>query len=136
MVRYGRRQSDPEKIMVRLVQKIGYKKGNVIKIGEYYNKGLYRSVKHSGDFYSNCVFGPFNDFGRKIGPYEMDICFPQSKLDIEIDGWHHNEPDWTEKDKVRDYLLRSIGWYVIRIPTDVVNDVFYKELVKRSVKYV
>ncbi len=136
MGHYGRRQSDPERIMVGLMRKMGYKKGKVIKIGEYYNKGLYRSVRDSGDFYSNCVFGPYNDFGRKIGPYEMDICFPGSKLDIEIDGRHHYEPDWNEKDKIRDYLLKSIGWYVIRIPIDAVYTIFLPELKKRGAKYV
>lgn len=133
---YGRRQSSPERIMTALIQKMGYKKGKVFKIGTYYKKGLYRAVNNSGDYYTNCVFGPFNDFGRKIGPYEMDICFPESKLDIEIDGNHHFQPDWIERDKVRDYLLRSIGWYVVRIPVDVVNDVFYKQIMKKGVKYV
>lgn len=133
---YGRRPTNPEKMMIMLMQKIRYKKGKVKKVGLYYNKGLYRPIDHTGDFYANCVFGPFNDGGRKIGPYEMDIAFPEWKVDIEIDGIFHDAPDARERDKVRDYLLKSIGWTVVRIPQEAIYRIFVPELNKKGTRYV
>lgn len=130
---YGRRPTIPEKIILDYIAKLGYKKGKVKRFGMQYGRGLYRPIKNTGDYYANCIWGPFSDFGRKIGPYEMDVCFPDSKLDVEIDGIHHTQPDRIEFDKVRDHLLRSIDWYVVRMPTPIIYDAFQKELRRRIV---
>ncbi|TMI50185.1 DUF559 domain-containing protein, partial [Candidatus Bathyarchaeota archaeon] len=48
--------------------------------------------------------------------YIADAAFPDSKLDIEIDGWWHYKHERTrERDLVRDQTLRENGWQVLRI---------------------
>ena len=131
----GKQASHPEGIMIKLIQKIGYKKGLVQKIGYYYGRGLYRAIINTGDFYATCVWGPFKTSHHKTGPYEMDICFPESKLDIEIDGPFHKSPDARERDRLRDRRLRDIGWTVLRISTEVVYRIFAPELNKKGVRY-
>jgi pyruvate formate lyase activating enzyme len=44
------------------------------------------------------------------------VAFPDSKLDIEVDGWWHYKHEPTrETDLVRDQTLRANGWQVLRI---------------------
>jgi len=131
----GKQPTHPENIMIKLMQKIGYRKGLVQKVGYYFGRGVYRAIANTGDFYATCVWGPFKDSHRKVGPYEMDISFPNWKVDIEIDGPLHKQPDARERDRVRDWRLRDAGWYVVRIPAEAVYRIFAPELDKRGVKY-
>jgi pyruvate formate lyase activating enzyme len=48
--------------------------------------------------------------------YIADAAFPDTKLDIEVDGWWHYKHEPTrERDIVRDRTLRANGWQVLRI---------------------
>jgi len=48
--------------------------------------------------------------------YIADAAFPDSKLDIEVDGWWHYKHEPTrERDIIRDRTLRANGWQVLRI---------------------
>lgn len=40
----------------------------------------------------------------------MDFSVPSACLDIELDGWNHDE----SKDRARDLYIRSQGWAVLR----------------------
>lgn len=52
----------------------------------------------------------------KVGPYRIDLAFPEHLIAIECDGreWHLLE-EQISRDKKRDEYLRSLGWRVIRI---------------------
>jgi very-short-patch-repair endonuclease len=52
-----------------------------------------------------------------IGSYSMDVAFPSYLLNIEIDGpQHYREDDILSRaSRFRDFILRSMGWEVIRI---------------------
>jgi len=72
---------------------------------------------------------------RRLDLALIDPDNPSLKLDIEIDGDCHRNPDGTRKtdDHWRDYQLRSLGWQVIRFWTrDIRNDA--KECVDRVEK--
>ncbi|MBY0545497.1 MAG: hypothetical protein K2Q14_08145 [Gammaproteobacteria bacterium] len=53
----------------------------------------------------------------QVGPYSMDIAFPQFKINIEIDGAHHERLSTLRPpDTLRDCILREHeGWHIIRI---------------------
>lgn len=46
--------------------------------------------------------------------YWMDLCFPDVKLNVEVDGYHHSYRDQPRKDLERDKFLNGIGWKVLR----------------------
>jgi len=43
------------------------------------------------------------------------------KIDIELDGWHHRQPDRAQRDAVRNECLQGRGWYVCRVPGMVIS---------------
>jgi pyruvate formate lyase activating enzyme len=48
--------------------------------------------------------------------YIADAAFPDTKLDIEVDGgWHYKHEPTRDRDIVRDRTLRANGWQVLRI---------------------
>ncbi|MBI3116186.1 MAG: AmmeMemoRadiSam system radical SAM enzyme [Thaumarchaeota archaeon] len=48
--------------------------------------------------------------------YFADAAFPETRLDIEVDGWwHYNNEDVKRSDRVRDETLKTNGWEVLRI---------------------
>ena len=52
-----------------------------------------------------------------------DAAFPDSKLDVEVDGWWHYKHQRTrERDLVMDQTLRANGWQVLRISGRQVYD--------------
>ena len=53
-----------------------------------------------------------------IGRCIIDFYCPAAKLVIEIDGMSHGMGDRPERDRRRDYWLRSQGLKVMRIPAD------------------
>lgn len=115
----GNRPNHPEKAMIKLLKQQGFKEGKTKKTYVKWKKrSLKRQIPETGDFYSNCIWGPF----KGSGPVEMDISFPESKLDLEIDGsTFHREQ---ERDAKRDAALRGNGWTVIRITDYQVYRVF------------
>ena len=124
----GRRPNHPEGCMLTLMHRLKFKEGKYQKTYIQWNRrSLKRAVYGTGDFYANCVWGPFKTVegiqGR--GPYEMDLAFPESKLDIEVDGNnYHITPDQQARDQNRDKMLKANGWTVCRITAEQVYRVF------------
>lgn len=52
--------------------------------------------------------------------YIVDFYCPKAKLIIELDGDRHYEPDYQEKDRLRDAELNSLGFTVMRFSNDEV----------------
>lgn len=55
---------------------------------------------------------------HRISRYRADFALPAHRLVIEVDGPHHQRPDVAHKDAIRDRVIRSQGWTVIRIDAD------------------
>ena len=55
-----------------------------------------------------------------IGNYIVDFYCAKAKLIIELDGSQHYEPDYQEKDALRDAELNSLGFTVMRFSNDEV----------------
>lgn len=58
--------------------------------------------------------------------YIVDFYCPKAKLVIELDGSQHYQPDYQEKDRLRDAALASLGLTVLRfdnyrVMTDIEN---------------
>ena len=56
-----------------------------------------------------------------VFPYFIDFAFVDLKIAIEIDGSQHLLPERKKKDELKDALLHSQGWRVIRIAESVVK---------------
>ena len=54
--------------------------------------------------------------------YELDLWWPELRLNVEIDGPHHALPFQRAKDRRRDTDLRARGITVARHPTALVDD--------------
>ena len=52
--------------------------------------------------------------------YIVDFYCSKAKLIIELDGSQHYEPDYQEKDALRDAELNSLGFTVMRFSNDEV----------------
>lgn len=52
----------------------------------------------------------------KVGNYRVDICLPQWKVLLEIDGVHHKRKVDAERDEKILSMLPQ-GWRIVRIPT-------------------
>lgn len=50
--------------------------------------------------------------GRTVG--QADIAIPELRLDIEVDGPHHDDPGQQAADRRRDRNMAAIGWAVVR----------------------
>jgi len=57
-----------------------------------------------------------------IGRFIADLCAPDRKLVIEIDGDIHLEPQRVERDKERTSAFETLGYRVIRFTNDEVID--------------
>ncbi|SUB23133.1 endonuclease domain-containing protein [Avibacterium avium] len=55
--------------------------------------------------------------------YIVDFYCAKAKLIIELDGSHHYEPEYQEKDRQRDDELRSLGFTVMRFSND---EIYYE----------
>lgn len=53
---------------------------------------------------------------------EADIAIPLIRLDIEIDGPHHDEPAQRAADRYRDARMRRVVWTVRRYPVAMLDD--------------
>lgn len=56
-----------------------------------------------------------------VFPYFIDFAFVDLKIAIEIDGSQHLLPERKKKDELKDALLHSQGWRVIRIAESVIK---------------
>ena len=59
---------------------------------------------------------------HQINNYIADFFCAEHRLDIEIDGGIHGSPEAAAKDGVRDAMLRSLGFKVLRFPNRLVLD--------------
>ena len=55
--------------------------------------------------------------------YIVDFYCAKAKLIIELDGSHHYEPEYQEKDRQRDDELSSLGFRVMRLSND---EIYYE----------
>lgn len=49
-------------------------------------------------------------------PIEMDNAWLERKVNVEIDGPHHEQLEQQSRDETRDGVLHDLGWHVERIP--------------------
>lgn len=59
---------------------------------------------------------------RSIFPYFIDFAFENEKIAIEIDGSQHEMPVRKELDNMKDKLLLSLGWKVIRFNAKLIQE--------------
>ena len=56
-------------------------------------------------------------------PYLLDFAIPDLGLNLEADGdFWHSDPESIQRDKQRDYRLASMGWRIIRLREDALNN--------------
>ncbi|WP_165438241.1 DUF559 domain-containing protein [Pseudonocardia sediminis] len=51
-----------------------------------------------------------------VGPYFLDLCYPDLLLAIEYNGGHHREADQALYDLDREAYVVRHGWHVVRLP--------------------
>lgn len=58
-----------------------------------------------------------------IGPYSVDIAFPDARLVVEADGsyWHRTAKQLA-KDRGKDTYLERHGWTVVRFTEDAIRE--------------
>ncbi|MDI6026434.1 endonuclease domain-containing protein [Corticibacterium sp. UT-5YL-CI-8] len=56
-----------------------------------------------------------------IGPYIVDFACSAKRLVVEVDGSQHGEAAQAEYDAMRDTVLRSAGWTILRFWNDDVH---------------
>jgi very-short-patch-repair endonuclease len=50
-----------------------------------------------------------------IGPYKVDVAFPEPKIVIEVDGWaFHSDQEVFQSDRKRQNYIALMGWQVLR----------------------
>ena len=52
----------------------------------------------------------------------LDASWPHLKLAVEYDGEHHTDPAQQERDRIRREKLRALGWHVIVVTKDDLQD--------------
>lgn len=55
-----------------------------------------------------------------VGPYRLDLAYPELRLAIEYDGREHLTPERARRDLRREAFLTAAGWTVLRIPAATV----------------
>lgn len=94
----------------------GFRTRPMLSYGEQMVKNILDSLGYEGLYITNFPvrkkeLGLAND-----ACYFLDFYFEQFKLDLEIDGIQHTQPEYAEKDRIRDEALIRNGFEVIRIP--------------------
>jgi len=51
-----------------------------------------------------------------VGPYYLDLAYPELMLGIEYDGRDHLDPDRALRDLAREGYLGRRGWHMLRFP--------------------
>jgi very-short-patch-repair endonuclease len=51
----------------------------------------------------------------------VDLCFLDIRLIIEVDSSLHNRPEIQDKDNVRNWKLKQLGYTVLRFSNNAVN---------------
>lgn len=63
-------------------------------------------------------FGARPDVVRQqyvVDRYRLDFAWPDVRVALEVDGWHHRSPEGAAHDALRDAVLRDHGWIVLRV---------------------
>jgi hypothetical protein len=59
---------------------------------------------------------PTPSFHHRVGPYELDVAFPEQRVAVELDSWRfHGGREAFEADRARDLALQARGWVVSRV---------------------
>jgi very-short-patch-repair endonuclease len=56
----------------------------------------------------------------RVGPYFLDMAYPERKVAVEYDGREHLTPERARRDLSRQAYLTREGWTVVRFPASVV----------------
>ena len=71
-------------------------------------------------------------YNYRVGRYIFDFAFPESKLDVEIDGSLHLTEKGIVHDQKRDEYSKNLGWKVLRISAvDVKNKNMHYDILNR-----
>lgn len=62
--------------------------------------------------------------------YSLDFAFVDILLDVEIDGGTHQLEEVKRKDDERDYILKSLGWRVLRLSAKDIKEDLDREFEK------
>ena len=88
-----------------------------------------QSLRREGTIYENRLWYEFlrkhkRQFRRQkqFGRYIVDFYCSSAKLIIELDGKQHNEPDAVVHDRSRTAYLESLGYSILRIPNDMIEE--------------
>ena len=57
---------------------------------------------------------------HRVGPYLLDLAYPDLKIAVEYDGREHLTPARARRDLRRQAYLTAAGWTVLRFPASVV----------------
>jgi hypothetical protein len=69
--------------------------------------------------------------GQAGPPYKLDFGHPELKIDVEIDGKQHAESRIEERDRMRDQVLASMGWRIVRIRNADITEILLGILARR-----
>jgi very-short-patch-repair endonuclease len=67
---------------------------------------------------------------HSVGRYRIDFAWPDVKVALEVDGWHHRSPDGAAHDAQRDAALRAEGWIVLRVDDRNGAEVMHEQIVR------
>jgi len=68
---------------------------------------------------------------HRVGPYLLDLAYPELLLALEYDGQHHLTPERALHDLRRQAYLTAAGWEVLRFPA---REVFLPQMVARRTR--
>lgn len=58
-----------------------------------------------------------------LGPYVVDLAFPQVRLLVEVDGEaYHASPRAQARDDRKDALAAAEGWHLLRVPQFMIDE--------------
>jgi very-short-patch-repair endonuclease len=75
---------------------------------------------------------PLPELQHSVGPYDMDMAYPEVKLAVEYDGREHLTQERAMRDLNRQAYLSALGWTVLRFPA---ADVYRPWVVASRVRY-
>lgn len=52
---------------------------------------------------------------HRVGRYRLDFAWPELRIALEVDGWHHLRPESAARDAQRDAELRALQWLTFRV---------------------
>lgn len=55
---------------------------------------------------------------HQVGRYRLDFAWPEWRVALEVDGWHHDRPEQLIRDAQRQRRLARDGWLVLHVDPD------------------